>query len=314
METKKILSVLFLASFAILSFAFIATAFPALAQTTVLVGNDTAVRTQLDTASNFTVVDTNHPAIAVGSINQFEYYASNTNPFEFVLVNGSNVVQWISPMITPNAVGANIYTPTSLVPVQAGWNLGVYFSSTGTIPFENTGATASWTAAGSGAPITGSTLSIAGSGARIYSFVGESMPVLTSVTVSPTTETLNVGGTQQLTANPIDQNSAVFSGANLSYMSSNTAIATVSTTGMVTAVSAGSATITVTATSGATSVSATSAVTVNGSTNNGNGNGNTAGGNLADDLRIRIILDMIRRLLAQLGITESFTASNGLTF
>ena len=266
--TKKTLSTISTIAVILSSFAIISFAAPVSAATVTMIGNDTTARTQVDANSNFTIVDTNHPATSAGQITSFGYYASNLNPFNFVLVDGSNVVQWISPTITPTAVGVNTYTPTSPVSIQTGWNVGLYFSSTGTIPFESTGATASYTAAASGIPTTGVALSVAGSSARTYSFAayGTPTPVLTTVTVSPTTETLNIGGTQQLTASPWDQSSNAFVGATLGYASNNTPVATVSSSGLITAVSAGTATITVTATSGTTVVTTTSAVTVNAAT------------------------------------------------
>jgi hypothetical protein len=135
------------------------------------VGNDSAVRTQVDTASNFTVIDTNHSATANGQITSFGYYASNMNPFSFVVVDSANKVKYVSPLVTPSALGVNTYTPTSPVSVSTGDNLGVYFSMTGTIPFEFTGALASYTSFGVGSPTIGSTLSFLGNGNRTYSIV-----------------------------------------------------------------------------------------------------------------------------------------------
>ena len=283
--------------------------------TSGVIGNNTNAENQIDSFSNFTVVDVNHPATQNGQISSISYYASNLNPFDFVIVNGSNVVQWVSPMVTPTTIGVNTYILPTPIAVQTGWNIGLYFSLTGTIPYSGTGASASWTATGSGVPSFGMTLSFVGSGARTYSFVANesattATPVLTSVTLTPASETLNIGATQQLTSNPMDQNSAMFPGTTISYVSSDPSIATVSSSGLITAVSAGSATITVTSTSGATSVSATSEVMVISGDDNGNGNG---GNDNARRLRIRIILQMIRRLLNQLGITQTFTA-NGMTF
>ena len=87
-------------------------------------------------------------------------------------------------------------------------------------------------------------------------------PVLTSVTVAPAASTINVAGTQQLTANPLDQNTAAFVGATITWSSSDTAIATVDASGLVTGVAAGSATITATAVSGVVTVTGTASVTV----------------------------------------------------
>ncbi len=86
---------------------------------------------------------------------------------------------------------------------------------------------------------------------------GSNVPV-TGVTVSPTTASINVGATQQLTATVAPSNAT---NKNVSWSTSNAAVATVSTSGLVTGVSAGTATITVTTQDG--SRTATSAITVN---------------------------------------------------
>ena len=67
-----------------------------------------------------------------------------------------------------------------------------------------------------------------------------------SVSVSPATATLQVGGTVQLSATTRDANNNVLTGRAITWSSSNTAISTVSTSGLVTAVAAGNATITAT--------------------------------------------------------------------
>ncbi len=138
---------------------------------TISVGNDTSARTGLDTAQNFTIIDKNNPATADGNLTQFKYYASNTSPFRFVLVDGSSVVRWVSSQITPQTTGVNTYVPSSPIQVQAGWNVGLYFVSQGTIPFELSGQPAYYTSANSGVPSVNSTLNFAGNGARKYSFV-----------------------------------------------------------------------------------------------------------------------------------------------
>jgi uncharacterized protein YjdB len=65
-----------------------------------------------------------------------------------------------------------------------------------------------------------------------------------SVSVSPATATLQIGGTVQLSAVTRDANNNVLAGRVITWSSSNTAISTVSASGLVTAVAAGSATIT----------------------------------------------------------------------
>jgi hypothetical protein len=86
--------------------------------------------------------------------------------------------------------------------------------------------------------------------------IGTNVPV-TSVTLAPTTTTVNIGTTSQLTATILPANAT---NKTLTWSSSNTAIATVSTTGLVTGVAVGSATITVTTQDG--SKTATCVVTV----------------------------------------------------
>jgi len=97
-----------------------------------------------------------------------------------------------------------------------------------------------------------------------WSFVqvetGTSTVAVTSVSLSPTSASLGVGGTQQLTATVAPGNAT---NKAVSYSSSNAAVATVSSSGLVTALAAGSATITVTTADGAKT--ATCAVTVTGS-------------------------------------------------
>jgi len=67
-----------------------------------------------------------------------------------------------------------------------------------------------------------------------------------AVTVSPTAASVPVGQTVQLTATPRDANGNALSGRTITWSSSNTTIATVSTSGLVTGKVAGSATITAT--------------------------------------------------------------------
>ncbi|MEK7081038.1 MAG: hypothetical protein AAB902_01465 [Patescibacteria group bacterium] len=135
------------------------------------VGNTAISRTSLDGFSNFTIVDTNNPVSANGSLDTFTYYAKNTNSFEFVLVDSSNVVKWISPTITPTpGEGVKTWIPGGAVSVTMNWNLGVHFDSTGTIPFDSTGNLATYTSNGSGMPTVGVALIPAGTTNRTYSF------------------------------------------------------------------------------------------------------------------------------------------------
>src|SRR3989475_8321814 len=67
-----------------------------------------------------------------------------------------------------------------------------------------------------------------------------------SLAVAPQTLTVGVGATAQLTAIPRDANGVFLTGRSVTWASSNTAVATVNTTGLVTGVAEGQATITAT--------------------------------------------------------------------
>lgn len=70
-------------------------------------------------------------------------------------------------------------------------------------------------------------------------------PVAT-VTVSPSSGTIQVNGTLQLTATPRDQNGNALSGRTITWSSSNTSVATVTSSGLVRGIAPGTATITAT--------------------------------------------------------------------
>src|SRR5205807_10667261 len=72
-----------------------------------------------------------------------------------------------------------------------------------------------------------------------------SVPVA-SVTVSPASASVQAGQTVQLTATPKDVNGNPLTGRTISWSSSNTSVATVNSSGLVSCVVAGSATITAT--------------------------------------------------------------------
>ena len=119
-----------------------------------------------------------------------------------------------------------------------------------------TGRTVTWSSDnGSVATVSGTGLvTAAGAGTATITATSEgksgtasvtvsSIPVA-SVTVSPTTASLSVGQTVQLTAAPKDANGNVLTGRPVTWSSNNGSVATVSATGLVTAAGAGSATIT----------------------------------------------------------------------
>jgi trimeric autotransporter adhesin len=93
---------------------------------------------------------------------------------------------------------------------------------------------------------------------------GAAPAVFTSLSLSPTTPSIAVGGTVQLAAVALDQDASAMTGTALpSFLSSAPATASVSVAGVVTGLAAGSATITASLTHGAVTHTATATVTVN---------------------------------------------------
>ena len=183
---KKILSVLLSAAFLLTPFVF---ATPASAAA-FNIGNDSASRSIVDTYTNFTIIDTNNPATANGEVTSFDYYASNTNAFRFVIVNSGNKVTWVSDPIIPASVGSHSFILATPAVVQAGDNVGMYFASSGTIPFDYVGAPAAYTPNNNGLPVVGATLSIEGTSGRTYSLVAHADTVnCSSMTLMSSTST-----------------------------------------------------------------------------------------------------------------------------
>ena len=105
----------------------------------------------------------------------------------------------------------------------------------------------------------------------VYDFIAQHGTVapaiiaVTGVAMTPTTSTLTVGGTQQLSATISPSNAT---NKTVTYSSNNTSVATVSSSGLVTAVATGSATITAKTTDGAYTANTTITVAVPTSTTN----------------------------------------------
>jgi plastocyanin len=86
--------------------------------------------------------------------------------------------------------------------------------------------------------------------------------VFTSLSVTPTTVSVVVQGTQNLTVAAKDQNGATMSGLTTTYQSNDPSVATVTSAGVVTGVAVGTTTIAVNGTVGSTTKSQTVNVTV----------------------------------------------------
>lgn len=164
---KKIISIFLGVMFMLVP---LTAATPASAATFTL-GNDATLRPITDTYVNFTIIDTNNSATENGEILSFDYYASNLNPFRFVVVDSINKVTWVSDEIVPGTVGVNTFILATPVLISVGDNIGMYFAQSGTIPFEYVGDPAVYTPNNNGLPIVGSTLSVEGVSGRTYSLV-----------------------------------------------------------------------------------------------------------------------------------------------
>ncbi len=99
---------------------------------------------------------------------------------------------------------------------------------------------------------------------RLYPDGTVSTVSVTGVAVNPTSTSIAVNGTQQLTATVSPSNA---SNSSVSWSSSNTSVATVGSSGLVTGVAAGSATITATTSDG--SFKSTSSITVSSGSSGG---------------------------------------------
>jgi uncharacterized protein YjdB len=89
-----------------------------------------------------------------------------------------------------------------------------------------------------------------------------STPILTTINITPITSSITTGVTTQLTITFMDQDGVAFNGATTTFASSDSTIATVDNTGLVTGVATGTATITATSVSGTNTVTGTATIIV----------------------------------------------------
>src|SRR5213596_3739347 len=122
------------------------------------------------------------------------------------------------------------------------------------------GRTVTWSSGSSAVAAVGSaTITAASEGQSGTAAITVTRVPVASVTVSPATANLQQGQTRQLTATPQDASGNALSGRVVTWASGNTAVATVSGSGLVSGVAAGSAAITATSEgkSGSASVTVT---------------------------------------------------------
>lgn len=165
--------------------------------------------------------------------------------------------------ITPAAVTLGVGATQQLTPTVApanATNKTVSYSSnnTGVATVNSAGLV---TAIAQGSAVITVTTQDGAKTATTAITVNSSNVAVTSVSLSPTTATLAVGATQQLTPTVLPSNAT---NKSVSYASNNTGVATVNSSGLVTAVANGTATITVTTADG--NKTSTAAITVNTAT------------------------------------------------
>lgn len=158
--------------------------------------------------------------------------------------------------VTPAAVGSVTVQPSS-----ASVTVGQSTTLTATVKDVNGNVvtrTVSWSSSNTSVAtvtqagvVTGvasgtATITATADGVSGTASVSVSLVPVATVTVQPSTATISVGQTVTLSATTKDANGNVLTGRTVTWSSSNTSIATVSSTGVVTGVAAGTATITAT--------------------------------------------------------------------
>jgi uncharacterized protein YjdB len=154
----------------------------------------------------------------------------------------------VAPSSPSIAVGANATLQATVKDAQGNVMSGqtISWSSNNTAAATvNASGVVTGVAAGS-ATITATCAGVSGSSAVTVTALPPPPPVVTTVTVAPSTASLAVGATTPLTATVKDAQGNVMSGQTIVWTTSSSAIATVSSNGVVTGVAAGSATITAT--------------------------------------------------------------------
>lgn len=183
---------------------------PAGATTTITGGNAVTSRATLDTYANFVIVDTNHPISGPGMLTSWSFWAGATSGVQLVIVRVAGGVATVvgeSATVTPSTTGAVVTTALSpSIPVLAGDFVGLYFASTGVVPFDGiassgTSGSVLYTMNGYGDPTVGAALTFQGAVDRTYSVSvsGDATPAVGDWTLYPaqtdTTNTSSVDST-----------------------------------------------------------------------------------------------------------------------
>lgn len=160
------------------------------------IGNAPNDRALVDTAWNFTIVDTNNPATVVGRIASVNYWAEQPGSVRFVLVDSNNTVTWVSDQFTALTAGLNTATFTTAPGVTPGTNLGYYSPGFGVVSYEYSGNSALYGGLDAGQPTVGSQIARPIDG-RTYSMMANII-----VAPAPVKDSCKDGGWKSFTASP----------------------------------------------------------------------------------------------------------------
>lgn len=189
------------------------------------------------------------------AIGTFSWTQSTSCSVTSVAVTGVTV----TPATATLSVGATQQVTPTVAPANAT-NKTVTYSSNNT-GVATVNAAGLITAIASGTATITVTTQDGSKTATAVITVNSSNVAVSSVSLSPGSATLAVGGTQQLTATVLPSNAT---NKSVSYASNNTGVATVNASGLVTAIANGTATITVTTSDG--NKTSTAAITVSTAT------------------------------------------------
>jgi len=174
-----------------------------------------------------------------------------------------------------------VVTTVTVAPTSASVVAGATTTLVATVKDQNgnvmTGQTVTWTTNNAAAATVNSSGVVTGVAAGSATITATSsgktgtssitvtavLPVVTTVSVAPTSATVVAGATTTLVATVKDQNGNVMTGQTVTWTTNNAAAATVSSSGVVSGVAAGSATITATS-SGKTGTSSITVTAVSG--------------------------------------------------
>src|SRR5207247_622619 len=189
----------------------------------------------------------------------YGHYKAGPNPGQFkVVATGSpgGVSDTAVVTVTVAPVSAVSVAPTAAT-ILVGATTQLQATTTDSLGNVLTGRTVTWASNNAAVTVGGNGLATgAGTGSATITATSEgksgtasitvtNVPVA-SVTVSPTSATLQVGQTTQLTATPKDASGSPLIGRTVTWSSSDTTIARVSASGLVTARAGGTATVTAT--------------------------------------------------------------------